>query len=155
LADHRWDQAAWRRQLIRVTPAWKTRLNEEMWARLDATRREGAPAPISWEMARPGDPGVADIARRLLLLIDRHERFKAANSLFGRHHGVPAELGVYDQVVDMAMRRRYGAGWNSIVASGWCREPGGYAKCRSVPLHCPFVYADRLPTWAGLGGADA
>jgi hypothetical protein len=51
--------------------------------------------PISWE-ARPGDPGVADLARRLLLRIDRHERFKAANYIArnSMEGGLPDDVGV-------------------------------------------------------------
>jgi hypothetical protein len=95
LADHRYDQAAWRRQLIRVTPGLEDEIDEEMWARIDAARNGGAPAPISWEMAKPGDPGVADTARRLLLLIDRHERFKAANiARNSMEGGPPDDVGV-------------------------------------------------------------
>jgi hypothetical protein len=42
-------------------------------------------------MARPGEPGVADMARRLLLMIDRHEQFKTANIARNSMDGGPPD----------------------------------------------------------------
>jgi hypothetical protein len=79
LADHRYDQALWRRELLRVAPGLEYELDEEMVARIVAARNGGAPAPVSWELARPGDPGVSDLGRRLMLKIQTHELLKAVN----------------------------------------------------------------------------
>jgi hypothetical protein len=95
LADHRWDQAAWRRQLIRVTPGIEDDLDEEMWARIEAARNGGAPAPIAWELGRRGDPDIPDLARRLLRMIATHERLKAANhARDGMSSGPHDDVGV-------------------------------------------------------------
>jgi hypothetical protein len=96
LADHRYDQAAWRRQLVRVTPGLEDEIDEEMWARIEAARNGGGPAPISWELARPGDPDVPDMARRLMLMIDTHQRFKAARLARSSMDGGPPDDDVGD-----------------------------------------------------------
>jgi hypothetical protein len=79
LADYRYDQAKWRRELLRHAPDLEYELDEQMAARIDAAREGGSPAPVSWEMAKPGDPGVADLGRRLLRAIHTNERLKAVN----------------------------------------------------------------------------
>jgi hypothetical protein len=94
LADHRYDQALWRRELLRVAPNLDYELDEEMVARIEAARNGGAPAPVSWELARPGDPGIADLGRRLLRMIHSHEQLKAVNEARLRtDSGPPDDVG--------------------------------------------------------------
>jgi hypothetical protein len=99
LADHRWDQALWRRELLRIAPDLDYELDEEMAARIEAARNGGGPAPVSWEMARPGGPGVADLGRRVLRLIQTHERLKAVNEA-----RISTDSGPPDDVGDSATR---------------------------------------------------
>jgi hypothetical protein len=95
LADYRYDQAKWRRELLRHVPDLGYELDEEMVARIEAARTGGGPAPWVWEMVRPGDPGVPDLARRLYRKIDMFERLKAANQArLGTDGGPPDDVGV-------------------------------------------------------------
>jgi hypothetical protein len=71
LADHKWDQAAWVRRILAVN------LGHEQ-ANLDAAAADGTPANVSWELARPGDPDVPDLARRLLREISTRIQHRAA-----------------------------------------------------------------------------
>jgi hypothetical protein len=85
LADHRYDQLAWvrkvlRRGLLATNPAGvgdedQADTDNEDGERdgvgqlVDAARRHEAPDPIIWERARPDDPDVPNLGRRLLRMI--------------------------------------------------------------------------------------
>lgn len=78
LADHRHDQAAWVRKTLAVGLGHTADINEDQAEKIAAARAGGAPAPIAWEMARPGDPDVPDINRRLLRAISTRIQHRAA-----------------------------------------------------------------------------
>ena len=78
LADHRWDQIAWVRNLLGVSHNNTDEIDEEMAARIAAAREGGSPAPLAWELAGPHDPDVPDLSRRLLLAISTRIRHRAA-----------------------------------------------------------------------------
>jgi hypothetical protein len=65
LADHRYDQAAWVRKTLALGLG-QDEISDDQVAKVDAARQGGSPAPIAWELARPGDADVPDINRRLL-----------------------------------------------------------------------------------------
>jgi hypothetical protein len=75
LADHKWDQAAWVRRVLAVNLDHE---RGDLDAQVDLAREGGAPAPVSWEMARPGDPDVPDLSRRLLRAISTRIQHRAA-----------------------------------------------------------------------------
>jgi hypothetical protein len=102
LADHRYDQLAWVRQTLRVGLAEKGENGDEDQAvAVEAAREGGAPAPIVWEMARPDDRDVPNLARRLLqsisTRIQHRERLRAAQARAGAPPGnvsaTDSELG--------------------------------------------------------------
>jgi hypothetical protein len=89
LADHRYDQLAWVRQVLRrglIAPNPVGAGNEdqeqsdsdELGALVDAARRGEAPDPIVWERARPDDADVSSLSRRLLRLISTRIQQRAA-----------------------------------------------------------------------------
>jgi hypothetical protein len=47
-------------------------------AQVDAARAGGAPAPIRWEKAHPGDRDLGDLTRRLLRAVSTRIQHKAA-----------------------------------------------------------------------------
>jgi hypothetical protein len=78
LADHRYDQVAWVRQVLRqgllaTTPANdgedQADSDDQLGRLVDAARRHEAPDPVVWERARPDDPDVPNLPRRLLRMI--------------------------------------------------------------------------------------
>jgi hypothetical protein len=78
LADHRYDQAAWVRKTLALGLGHPEPLDDDQAAKVEAARQGGSPAPIAWELARPGDPDVADIHRRLLRSISTRIQHRAA-----------------------------------------------------------------------------
>jgi hypothetical protein len=78
LADHRHDQAAWVRKTLADGLGHTTDLDDDIAAKIAAARAGGAPAPIAWERARPGDPDVPDISRRLLRAVSTRIQHRAA-----------------------------------------------------------------------------
>jgi hypothetical protein len=78
LADHRYDQGAWVRRVLRLGLNDDQEPSDDQAATVDAARRGEAPAPVSWQLARPDDPGVAPIGRRLLRLIATRIEHRAA-----------------------------------------------------------------------------
>jgi hypothetical protein len=75
LADHRYDQLAWVRRLLKLDS------DEDQAATDDAVQaaRDGqAPDPIRWSRVKPGDPGVPDLTRRLLRAISVRLQQRAA-----------------------------------------------------------------------------
>jgi hypothetical protein len=78
LADHRYDQRAWVRALLKNTLNIDDELDDTTRAQVTAAREGGSPAPIAWELARPGDPDVPDLSRRLLRAISTSIRHREA-----------------------------------------------------------------------------
>jgi len=97
LADHRYDQLAWVRQTLRLGLTSDGELDEDQVAIVDAARRNEAPAPIAWEMARPDDADVPGLGRRLLRMIStriqHREAIRAAEAARGRTPDVSASAG--------------------------------------------------------------
>jgi hypothetical protein len=77
LADYRHDQQLWVRHHLAVARGVDDD-DPDTLARIDAARAGGAPAPIAWERVRPNDPGVPDLARRLLRLIATQIKYREA-----------------------------------------------------------------------------
>jgi hypothetical protein len=77
LAEHRYDQLAWVRQVLGVGLA-QPETDPTTTAQVDAARAGGAPAPVAWQLAHPDDPDVAPLARRLLRLISTRLQHRAA-----------------------------------------------------------------------------
>jgi hypothetical protein len=75
LGDHRYDQFAWIRKLLQLQPKDG---DEDQAANVDAARAREAPDPIRWTVARPTDPGVPDLSRRLLRMISTRIQQRAA-----------------------------------------------------------------------------
>jgi hypothetical protein len=73
LADHRWDQAAWVRKVLAANLGHD--VDDQA---VNNARDSGAPAPIRWELAGPGDPDVPDLGRRLLHTISTRIQHRAA-----------------------------------------------------------------------------
>jgi hypothetical protein len=77
LADHRYDQLAWVRKLLKLDGN-----GGDDQAAADATvqaaRERAAPDPIRWSRVKPGDPGVPDLTRRLLRAISTRIQQRAA-----------------------------------------------------------------------------
>jgi hypothetical protein len=74
LADHRYDQVAWVRRILRLG------LNddeEDRAATVGAARRGKAPEPVRWELARPDDADVPKLAARLLRLVSTRIQHRA------------------------------------------------------------------------------
>jgi hypothetical protein len=69
LADHRYDQQLWLRNLLQVARGIDDDIDPNTADHIAAARAGGAPAPIAWERCRPGDPDVPDLARRILRAI--------------------------------------------------------------------------------------
>jgi hypothetical protein len=69
LADHRYDQQLWLRNLLQVARGIDEDIDPDTADKIAAARAGGAPAPIAWERCRPGDPDVPDLARRILRAI--------------------------------------------------------------------------------------
>jgi len=78
LANHRYDQAAWVRKTLALGLGQTQPLDEDQLEKVEAARQGGSPAPIAWELARPGDPDVPDIHRRLLRSISTRIQHRAA-----------------------------------------------------------------------------
>jgi hypothetical protein len=76
LDDHRYDQLAWIRKLLQLQP--KEGDGEDQAVPVDAARQGAAPDPIRWTYAKPTDPGVPDISRRLLRMISTRIQQRAA-----------------------------------------------------------------------------
>jgi ribonuclease D len=75
LADHRYDQLACVRKLLQHQP---NDGDEDQAQTVDAARQRLVPDPISWTLARPTDPGVPDLSRRLLRMISTRIQQRAA-----------------------------------------------------------------------------
>jgi hypothetical protein len=69
LADHRADARAWVKALLGVTSG------HEHHDPVDAD--PGIPAPVAWEMARPGDPDLQPLEHRLLRAISQRIQWRA------------------------------------------------------------------------------
>lgn len=78
LADHRYDQAAWVRKTLALGLGHTTPANRDQADAVEAARQGGAPAPIAWERAMPGDPDVPDVNRRLLRAVSTRIQHRAA-----------------------------------------------------------------------------
>jgi len=91
LADHRYDQLAWvrnvlRRGLLATDPAGAatgedqagTDHRDELEQLVEAARRREAPDPVAWERARLDDPDVPNLGRRLLRMISTRIQQRAA-----------------------------------------------------------------------------
>jgi hypothetical protein len=78
LSDHRWDQKAWVRNRLRDSLGHRDDIDPHTQARIDANREGGSPGPIAWDLARPGDPDVGDLSRRLLRAISTKIQHRAA-----------------------------------------------------------------------------
>jgi hypothetical protein len=78
LADHRYDQAAWVRKTLAVGLGHTADLDDGQAVKVADARAGGAPAPIAWEKARPNDPDVPDLNRRLLRAISTRIQHRAA-----------------------------------------------------------------------------
>jgi hypothetical protein len=77
LADHRYDQLAWVRKLLRLDGDGGEDQAVDAETVL-AARERAAPDPIRWSRVRPGDPGVPDLTRRLLRAISTRIQQRAA-----------------------------------------------------------------------------
>jgi hypothetical protein len=78
LTDHKWDQRTWVRNLLRNTIGYLDDIDPDTQTRIDAARAGGASAPIAWDLARPGDPDLPDLSRRLLRAISTKIQHRAA-----------------------------------------------------------------------------
>jgi hypothetical protein len=78
LADHKWDQRIWVRNLLRNSLGYLDDIDPDTQTRVDLARQGGYPAPIAWDLARPGDPDVPDLSRRLLRAISTKIQHRAA-----------------------------------------------------------------------------
>ena len=90
LADHRYDQLAWVRKVLRhgllaTAPANDDEdqgdgdgQGDELGRLVDAARQGQAPDPVVWERARPEDPDVPNLGRRLLRMISTRIQQRAA-----------------------------------------------------------------------------
>jgi hypothetical protein len=78
LADQRWDQVAWVRNMLAISIGRDDPIDDQVQADIDAARAGGAPAPLAWELARPSDPDVPDLGRRLLRAIATKIQHRAA-----------------------------------------------------------------------------
>ena len=76
LADHRHDQAAWVRKTLALGLGRDGA--DDQADIVEAARANEVPAPIAWERARPDDPDVPDIRRRLLRAVSTRIQHRAA-----------------------------------------------------------------------------
>jgi hypothetical protein len=86
LADHRYDQLAWVKQTLRRgLVATGNADDPTVAAEVDASRQGDAPEPFVWEMARPDDPDVPPVNKRLLraiaIRIQHREAIQSAQAL--------------------------------------------------------------------------
>jgi hypothetical protein len=77
LRDHRHDQRAWVRNLLAQARGIEDDIDERTAQEIAFAREGGYPAPIAWELARPNDPDVPDLARRLLQAVSTRIRHRA------------------------------------------------------------------------------
>ena len=89
LADHRYDQAAWVRKTLAV--GLRQPDPDDEAATINAARAGEAPAPIAWERARPDDPDVPDLHRRLLRAVSTRIQHRAAIAA-ARARGAPPDV---------------------------------------------------------------
>ncbi len=89
LADHRYDQAAWVRKTLAVGLGHTDA--DDQAVTIDAARAGEAPAPIAWERARPDDPDVPDLHRRLLRAVSTRIQHRAAIAA-ARARGAPLDV---------------------------------------------------------------
>ena len=86
LADHRADAHAWVRALLGIS-------HRRRPPRPAADRATAAPAPVAWEMARPGDPDLPPLEHRLLRAISNASSNAGNSPPHGReaaviHHSI-------------------------------------------------------------------
>jgi len=100
LADHRYDQQRWLRNLLQVARGIDDDIDPDTAEKITAARAGGSPAPIAWERCRPGDPDVPDLARRLLRAIaakiKHREAIAAARAMGPPVNEVPSGRGASD-----------------------------------------------------------
>ena len=90
LADHRYDQLAWVKQVLRCGLAGLDLHDQAVTDQVEAARQGRAPDPVVWELARPDDPDVAHINKRLLRAIaTRIQRREALHR--AQHTGPPPD----------------------------------------------------------------
>jgi hypothetical protein len=87
LSDQRWDQRIWVRNLLRNSLRYLDDIDPDTQAKVDAAREGGSPAPIAWDLARPGDSDVPDLSRRLLRAISTRIQHRAAIHAAKAAHG--------------------------------------------------------------------
>jgi hypothetical protein len=78
LADHRYDQQLWLRNLLSVATGIDDPIDAETEAKIAAARAGGAPSPIAWERVRPGDPDLPDMPRRPMRLVAAQIKLREA-----------------------------------------------------------------------------
>jgi hypothetical protein len=66
------------RRVLSIGIGHTTDEQEDQAEKVAAARAGGAPAPIEWELAHPGDPDVDDLSRRLLRAISTRIQHRAA-----------------------------------------------------------------------------
>jgi hypothetical protein len=84
LSDFRHDQKLWLTRMLGVTRRHTDDVDDQLAEQIQLARERLAPDPIFWDLAKPGDPDVPDLATRLLnsiaTAIKRREWLDAARS---------------------------------------------------------------------------
>jgi hypothetical protein len=101
LADQRWDQRTWVRNLLRNSLGYLDDIDPDTQTRVDLARQGGYPAPIAWDLARPGDPDLPDLSRRLMRAISakiqHRNAIRAAKANQSPDDGTTTGGGDHDQ----------------------------------------------------------